>query len=160
MLLEKLIYVSRSLLINFHSPALITSGRTGDAAGSCVQGWYRWCASKAVQGNSLFHFGQNQPDELTALIKVLVPTRLIFDGIKERLLQRACKVLVPPKGTGANKKQQFGCWIGAWLVENPCWDEALACVSLACASRICSNHCPSAACQLLSFGSPFWFAGF
>lgn len=85
--------------------------------------------------SSLFHFGQNQPDELTPLIKLLVPTRLIFHGIKERLLQRACKVSVPPKGTGTNKNQQFGCWIGACFVENPCWEEALACVS-----RLCFSH--------------------
>lgn len=62
---------------------------------------------------SLFHFGQNLPDELPALIKLLVPARLIFHGIKERLLQRACKVSVPPKGAGTNKNQQSGCWIGA-----------------------------------------------
>lgn len=160
MLLEKLIYVSRSWLINFHSPALVMSGRTGNAACSCVQGWYSWCASKAVQGNSLLHFGQNQPDALTPLIKLLVPTRLIFHGIKERLLQRGCKVSVPPKGTGTNEKQQSGCWIGACFVENPCWEEALACVSRLRGSHIYSNYCLSAACQLLSFGSPFWFAAF
>lgn len=107
-----------------------------------------------------FHFGQNLPDELTPLIKLLVPTRLIFHGIKERWLQRACKVSVPPKGTGTNKKHQFSCWIGACFVENPCWEEALARVSRLCAPHICSNYCPSAACQLLSFGSLVWFAGF
>lgn len=159
MLLEKLIYISRLWLINFYSPALIMRGRTADAACSYAQGWYSWRASKAVQGNTFFHFGQNQPDELTPLIKFLVPACLIFHGIKERLLQTACEVSVPPKRTGTNEKQQFD-WVEACFVENPCWEEVLACLSRLRASHICSNYCLSAACQLLSFGSPFWFAGF
>lgn len=104
--------------MNFYSPAVILREMTSFVACSCpssVQDQYCWGTSKAVWEHTLFYFKQNQPDELTPVVKLFVPTCLVLHGIKETFLQRTCKVSLPPKVTGTHKKQQFGCWIEAVL---------------------------------------------